>query len=135
MVAVVMFAALPVSASEEDVVQGWTTIVTGAVSQEPRTTAAGHALEGIASFYWQGEKTASGEPFDKSAMTAAHRTLPFGTLVEVTNLANGRSVRVRINDRGPFKPGRVIDVSEGAAEVLGMRARGLVPVRIAILGR
>ncbi len=92
-----------------------------------------HALDGIASFYWQGQMTASGEVFDKRAMTAAHPTLPFGTLVEVTNLRNGKTTVVRINDRGPFKPGRIIDVSEAAAEVLGMQARGLAPVRLQIV--
>jgi len=92
-----------------------------------------HALDGIASFYWQSQMTASGEVFDKRAMTAAHPTLPFGTLVEVTNLRNGKTTVVRINDRGPFKPGRIIDVSEAAAEVLDMQARGLVPVRLEIV--
>jgi len=92
-----------------------------------------HALDGIASYYWQDQMTASGEQFDKRAMTAAHPTLPFGTFVEVTNLGNGRKTVVRINDRGPFKPGRVIDVSEAAADKLGMRQRGLAPVRIEIV--
>lgn len=92
-----------------------------------------HALDGIASYYWQDQMTASGERFDKRAMTAAHPTLPFGTLVSVTNLGNGKSTVVRINDRGPFKPGRVIDVSEAAADVLGMRQQGLAPVRIDIV--
>lgn len=92
-----------------------------------------HALDGIASYYWQGQRTASGEAFDKRAMTAAHPTLPFGTLVTITNLRNGKKTVVRINDRGPFKPGRVIDVSEAAAEVLGMQARGLAPVKLDIL--
>lgn len=98
-----------------------------------RLAAGPFALDGIASFYWQGVKTASGELFDKRAMTAAHRSLPFGSRVAVTNLSNGRSVTVRINDRGPFKPGRVIDLSEGAAEVLDMQSRGLVPVKISLV--
>ena len=78
-----------------------------------------HALKGLASYYGHGAKTASGEPFDKTAMTAAHPTLPFHSLVKVTDRANGNSVVVRINDRGPFVPGRVIDLSEGAAEIIG----------------
>lgn len=92
-----------------------------------------HRLEGIASYCWHGEKTASGEPFDKRAMTAAHPTLPFNSLVRVTDSVSGNSVVVRINDRGPFVPGRVIDLSEAAAEVIGMKRRGLTPVRLEIL--
>jgi rare lipoprotein A len=87
----------------------------------------------LASFYWQGERTASGEPFDRSALTGAHRTLPFNSRVRVTNLGNGRSVIVRINDRGPFVEGRVIDVSDAAAEALGMRGSGVAPVRLELL--
>jgi rare lipoprotein A len=92
-----------------------------------------HELTGLASFYWQGQQTASGEPFDKSAMTAAHKTLPFGTRVKVTHVGNGRSVIVRINDRGPFRPGRVIDLSHAAAEELAMTGRGLARVQLEVL--
>jgi rare lipoprotein A len=92
-----------------------------------------HLLSGIASFYWQGQKTANGEAFDKTAMTAAHPTLPFNTRVKVTHLANGRSVIVRINDRGPFKTGRVIDLSHAAAGVLGMQGQGLARVQIEVV--
>lgn len=91
---------------------------------------------GMATFYGdeQGNKTASGERFNKRAFTAAHRTLPFGTRVRVTNLRNGRSVEVRINDRGPFgKRKRIIDVSEAAARQLGMIDAGVVPVTIEVL--
>ena len=77
--------------------------------------------------------TSSGERFDKRAMTAAHRTLPLGTRVRVTHATSGRSVIVRINDRGPFKPGRVIDLSEAAAEALRMTAVGLAQVRIDVV--
>jgi rare lipoprotein A len=112
--------------------RGHTATPPTAVRGRDRPTAS-HALEGIASYYWQGTRTASGEPFDKRAMTAAHPSLPFGTQVRVTHAETGRTVVVRINDRGPFKPGRVIDLSEGAADVLGMRARGLVPVKLAVL--
>lgn len=88
---------------------------------------------GLASWYGgrhHGGPTASGERFDKRAMTAAHRTLKFQTRVRVTNRNNGRSVIVRINDRGPFVRGRIIDVSEAAAEQLGMKAAGVVPVKV-----
>ncbi len=89
--------------------------------------------EGLASWYggkFQGRPTASGELFDTLQFTAAHRSLPFGTLVLVTNLKNGRSVTVRINDRGPFVPGRIIDLSMAAATEIGLTGQGLSPVRI-----
>ncbi|MDY6902758.1 MAG: septal ring lytic transglycosylase RlpA family protein [Cyanobacteriota bacterium] len=98
----------------------------------------GRRFRGIASFYgayFAGRKTASGERFNPSKMTAAHKTLPFGTRVRVTNMRNGRSVVVRINDRGPFIRGRVIDLSRGAAGVIGMIGRGIAPVRVEVLGR
>lgn len=94
-----------------------------------------HALAGIASFYWQGETTASGESFNKRDLTAAHKTLPFGTKVRVHCRTSGRDVVVRINDRGPFKPGRVIDLSEAAAEAIGMQGRGLTAVQLTVLAR
>ena len=96
------------------------------------------SFRGIASFYgayFAGKKTASGERFNPSRMTAAHRYLPFGTRVRVTNMRNGRSVVVRINDRGPFIRGRVIDLSKGAARVIRMVGRGIAPVRVEVLGR
>ena len=79
--------------------------------------------------------TATGERFNKRAMTAAHKTLPFGTRVRVTRADTGKSVIVRINDRGPFKPGRIIDLSEKAAEDLGMTGLGVMPVRLEVLGK
>lgn len=104
----------------------------GSRSLATRTLGA-HAVEGIASYYWQGEITASGEPYDKRALTAAHRTLPFNSHVRVTDKTSGKSVVVRINDRGPFLPGRVIDLSEAAAEEIDMTQRGLTPVRLEVL--
>ena len=101
----------------------------------PRVTGQGHALAGKASYYWQDQVTATGERFDKHALTAAHRTLPFGTRVRVTRADSGRSVIVRINDRGPFKPGRIIDLSQRAAEVIGMTARGVASVKLEVLGK
>jgi rare lipoprotein A len=87
---------------------------------------------GIASFYKFDSKTASGEQFNPRELTAAHRTLPFGTRLRVTNLATGQSVTVRVNDRGPFIPGRVIDVSHSAAEELGMIDRGITKVKLEV---
>ncbi len=91
------------------------------------------AAYGLASFYKEGSKTASGEKFDGHELTAAHRTLPFGTQVRVTNVANGRSVTVRINDRGPFVRGRVVDVSYLAAKTLGMTGRGIAKVKLDVV--
>lgn len=94
------------------------------------TQAASH---GFASFYRTGKQTASGEEFDARALTAAHRTLPFGTRLRVTNVATGRSVMVRVNDRGPFVPGRVVDVSHSAAEALGMVGDGVAKVKVDVV--
>lgn len=95
---------------------------------------AASAQSGIASVYgYEGGKTASGERMSNSALTAAHRTLPFGTLVRVTNNRTGRSVVVRINDRGPFVAGRVIDLSPAAASALGFS--GLANVTLDVVGR
>ena len=91
---------------------------------------------GVASYYARGHdgrRTANGERFDMNEMTAAHRTLPFGTRVRVTNLGNGRDVVVRINDRGPWKKGRVIDVSYAAARKLGLIGPGTARVRLEVL--
>ncbi len=93
-------------------------------------------ISGIASWYgpgFHGRRSASGERYNQNALTAAHRSLPFGTNVQVTNLNNGRSVIVRINDRGPFIRGRVIDLSAAAARVLGVMQTGVAPVRLEIL--
>jgi rare lipoprotein A len=91
------------------------------------------ASDGIASFYTEGTKTASGEKFDTRELTAAHRTLPFGTRLRVTNVATGQSVTVRVNDRGPFVPGRVVDVSHSAAETLGMVEGGIAKVKLDVV--
>lgn len=90
---------------------------------------------GMASFYgkkFHGRKTASGERFNMYAMTAAHKGLPFGTIVRVTHVKHGRSVMVRINDRGPFTKGRIIDLSYAAAKRLGMIAQGVAKVRLRV---
>ncbi|MGQ7248894.1 septal ring lytic transglycosylase RlpA family protein [Halomonas sp. V046] len=91
---------------------------------------------GQASFYsdrFQGRRTASGERFDQQSLTAAHRSLPFGTKVLVTRRDTGDTVEVEINDRGPFVKGRVIDLSKSAARELGMLRRGTAPVRLTYL--
>lgn len=95
----------------------------------------GSAQSGIASFYWQPQRVASGGWFNPNAMTAAHRTLPFGTRVRVTHAGNGRSVVVSINDRGPYIGGRIIDLSKAAAGVIGMQGQGIAQVRVEVLGR
>jgi len=91
------------------------------------------ASHGLASFYTEGTQTASGERFDTNELTAAHPTLPFGTQLRVTNVATGRSVTVRVNDRGPFVPGRVVDVSHSAAETLGMVDGGIAKVKLDVV--
>ena len=97
-------------------------------SVEPRQSSYG-----IASFYRHQSRTASGEMFDERELTAAHRTLPFGTRVRVTNVATGRSVTVRINDRGPYVPGRIVDLSYSAAEELAMVGRGVTKVKLDVV--
>ncbi len=92
--------------------------------------------KGEASYYadkFNGRTTASGEKFSNSKMTAAHRTLAFGTVVKVTNLSNGKSVKVTINDRGPFKKGRVIDLSKAAAKKLDMVTAGVANVTVEVV--
>jgi rare lipoprotein A len=108
------------------------------MGQYPENTLArpsGWSDEGMISYYadkFHGRKTASGQRFDKNAFTAAHRSLPFGTKVEVTNLSNGKSVVVEINDRGPYAEGRILDLSPAAARKLGMLGKGTVRARIVV---
>lgn len=101
----------------------------------PAHDAAGAQLasQGVASFYSEDTETASGEKFDKNELTAAHPTLPFGTRVRVTNVSTGRSVTVRVNDRGPYVRGRIVDVSYSAAEALGMVGKGLANVKLDVV--
>jgi rare lipoprotein A len=91
------------------------------------------ASHGLASFYTEGTRTANGEKFDTHDLTAAHPTLPFGTRLRVTNVASGRSVTVRVNDRGPYVAGRVVDVSYSAANALGMIGQGVAKVKLDVV--
>lgn len=112
------------------------TLLAGCAGTSPSESSSGFVQRGEAAYYsdaYQGELTANGERYDRSEMTAAHRSLPFGTQVEVTNLDNGRQVSVRINDRGPFTPGRIIDLSYRAAKRLGMIRSGIAPVRLEVV--
>ena len=99
----------------------------------PHSTVA--AMSGVASYYWEPQRLASGGRFDPTAMTAAHKTLPIGARVRVTHLGNGRSVDVRINDRGPYVAGRVIDLSKAAAGAIGMTKAGTARIKLTVLGR
>jgi rare lipoprotein A len=112
------------------------TALTSALAPGPDapSDASDATQEGLVTWYKSGHKTASGEPFDPRAMTAAHRTLPFGTWVEVRRLDTGRTVRVRINDRGPFgKRGRILDLSRAAAEQLDIIREGTARVQLRIV--
>jgi rare lipoprotein A len=110
----------------------------GPVSMPPKKAQPGAVQKGEASWYGerhQGRRTANGELYDMNRLTAAHPALPLGTLVLVTNLQNGRSVEVRVNDRGPTVAGRIIDLSYAAARALGAVAAGTVPVSVLVLSR
>ena len=103
---------------------------------EGEKVPAGKKFRGVASYYakdFHGKKTANGETFDMYGLTAAHRTLPFNTWLDVKNLANGRTVIVRVNDRGPFIAGRIIDLSYGAAKELHMIETGVQEVEITVI--
>jgi rare lipoprotein A len=122
----VLFLVLPVSAADEDIG------VTRASAARPRTPETG-----IASWYgypYHGRHAANGEIYDMEKLTAAHRTLPFGTWVRVVNLRNERAVEVRITDRGPFVDGRIIDLSRAAARAVDMVTSGIAAVRVEVIG-
>jgi rare lipoprotein A len=107
----------------------------GQYPEKTRGREAGWSDEGMISYYaekFHGRKTASGQTFDKNAFTAAHRSLPFGTMVEVTNLANGKSVVVTINDRGPYAEDRMLDLSPAAARKIGLIGRGTVKAKMVV---
>lgn len=103
-----------------------------------RATMSTHVTQGMASYYsdhHHGRKTASGEIFNMHALTAAHRTYPLGTKLKVTNVKNGKSVQVKVNDRGPYAKGRILDLSKGAAKQIGMIDSGIALVRIERLSK
>jgi rare lipoprotein A len=105
---------------------------------EPRRAHSGKAYEqrGMASYYakkFEGRRTANGERYRGAEMTAAHKTLPFGTKIRVTNLSNGKSVDVVVNDRGPHKKGRIVDLSRCAAEEIGLIAKGVTKVLLEVI--
>jgi rare lipoprotein A len=107
-----------------------------AAETRPAGGGAAYVEEGLASWYgepYHGRPTASGERFDQEALTAAHRTLPFGTVARVTNLDSDRSVEVVINDRGPFVEGRIVDLSRAAAAAIGALGPGVVPARLEVV--
>ena len=98
-----------------------------------RAYAGPRSFTGVASYYWEGEEVATGARYNPDGLTAAHRTLPFGTRLRVTDQTSRRSVVVTVNDRGPFIAGRILDLSRGAAQVLGMIERGLTRIKATIL--
>jgi rare lipoprotein A len=100
---------------------------------QSRVESGGHDFTGTASYYWEGSRVATGARYNPDGLTAAHRTLPFGTQLRVTDLITNRSVVVTVNDRGPFVAGRVLDLSRGAARVLGMIDRGVTRIKATVL--
>lgn len=105
-------------------------------SSAPEFGRKGYTEEGKASYYsrkLQGRKMANGEPYRKGKLTAAHKTLPFGTKIKVTNLQTNKTVKVKITDRGPFVKGRVVDLSEAAARKIGSVKEGVVPVKLKVV--
>ena len=105
-------------------------------SSTPEFGRKGYTEEGKASYYsrkLQGRKMANGEPYRKGKLTAAHKTLPFGTKVKVTNLQTNKTVKVKITDRGPYVKGRVVDLSEAAAKKIGSVKEGVVPVKLKVV--
>lgn len=106
------------------------------IKSKSPTDLIGYTQSGKASFYadkFESRKTASGELYRQSLKTVAHKSLPFGTQLKVTNRANGKSVVVRVNDRGPFVAGRIIDLSKSAFSVIGHTSSGLIPVQIEVI--
>ena len=105
--------------------------ISAAPTSSPKKAQTGTSV--VASFYDFGRVTANGERYAPMGLTAAHRSLPFGTKVRVTNKATGQSIVVRVNDRGPFVPGRALDLSRGAARAIGMERAGVAPVTMEIV--
>ena len=112
---------------------GWLFLANPAYAASSKSYSVGDKERGYASWYDAGSETASGETFDRHKLTAAHSYLPFGTIVRVTSRSTGLHVDVRINDRGPLKGNRTIDVSEAAADILQMKRAGTIPVEIKVI--
>ncbi len=130
-----LLTSAPVERPAAGVDPGSSQLMSGVALVHSEVATRGEAI-GKASYYGEefaGQPTASGETFDPGRLTAAHRSLSFGTRVRVTNLHNGKSIVVRINDRGPHRKGRIIDLSRRAATELGFRKLGLAQVRLEIL--
>lgn len=131
------FAAIPAPTRQFDTPAGAVDLTGIQIPIEPEPATSVRTLgSGVASYYgkrFAGRRTASGERFNPAQLTAAHKTLPFGTMVLVTNPNNGKSVTVRINDRGPYSHGRTIDLSSAAAEQIGLIARGSGTVQLAVV--
>jgi rare lipoprotein A len=133
----VQVSSPPPSAGEGQVVRGATSYTVLGQTYKPMLSGGGYSEEGLASWYgpnFHDKLTASGERYDMYGMTAAHKVLPFGSMVRVTSLENGKSVVVRINDRGPFVGNRIIDLSKAAAEQLDMTEKGTMMVRVETVG-
>jgi rare lipoprotein A len=117
-------------------IAGFCLCMASCVSSKPNLGERGYVEEGQASYYarkFQGRTMANGQPYKRNKLTAAHKTLPFGTKVKVTNLATKETVKVHITDRGPFVKGRIIDLSEAAAKRLNFINIGVVPVRVKVV--
>ncbi|WP_439880767.1 septal ring lytic transglycosylase RlpA family protein [Pontibacter sp. MBLB2868] len=111
-------------------------VLTSCAGSSPAFGERGYTEEGKASYYspkLQGRKMANGQPYRRGKLTAAHKKLPFGTKIKVTNLQTNKSVKVRVTDRGPFVRGRVVDLSEAAAKRIGSKQAGVVPVKVKVL--
>jgi rare lipoprotein A len=108
-------------------------LITSAILAVILFAAPAHASVGWASYYKSGHRTANGERFLPMGFTCAHRQLPFGTKLKVTNLRNGKSVECRVNDRGPFVRGRILDLSLGAARVIGLTASGVGKISFSVI--
>jgi rare lipoprotein A len=129
----VAFAQTPVAPSAQPSAVTLAARAQSSIVTKKRAAETQDASYGLASYYGHESPTASGEKFIARELTAAHRTLPFGTRVRVTNVATGQSVTVRVNDRGPFVPGRIVDVSHSAAETLGIIGRGVAKVKLDVV--
>jgi len=134
---IVALAIAPLAHGADEAKAGVAAPASSAAAAAAPAARADGAETGLAAVYsdrLQGRKTASGERYDRSRLTAAHKTLPFGTKLKVTHAHNGKSVVVRVNDRGPTQAGRILDLSPAAARALGIRANGMAEVSAEVVG-